>query len=152
MVNGLTTMQQPSRQTRLDRVQRIAGRNVLELRHQRPGVGLNSAVQGAAVAERALKSRRRNLQGAARYPHNGRHWKTRWPQCREQAHGSLVADNRGRDRLAVGHAHDEGDQTAQGKMDALDYVTRPHQHGISFEPYRSEMRHKEFEVCGRQRS
>ena len=54
-VNPIVDVQQPPCQACLDRVQCIAGRNVLELGEQRPEVGLNRVFQGAAMAKRRDK-------------------------------------------------------------------------------------------------
>ena len=87
---------------------------------QRPGEGLNRSPQGAAAAERRLKSRRRNLQRGPCHPHHRGHRRARRPERRQDAHGSFIADDRGRDRLSVRHIHDEGDQAAKGEIDPFD--------------------------------
>ena len=135
-ISPIVDVQQPPRQTRLDRVQRIAGRDVLELRHQCPGESLNRSVQGAAAAERRLKSCWRNLQCGPCHPHHRRHRRAGRPQRCQDARGSLIADNGGRDRLAVRHIHDEGDQAAEGKIDPLDFdpPTAPARRPVQAQP------------------
>ena len=108
----------------VDRVQRIAGRDVLELSHQRPGVGLNRSLQGVAPVKRRLKSRRRNLQRSPCHPHHRGYRRARRPERRQDAQGSFIADDRRRDCLSVRHIHDEGDQAAKGEVDPF-YRDRP---------------------------
>jgi hypothetical protein len=49
--NSIVDVEQPPRQAGVDRVQRIAGGHVLELRQQDPGVGLDRIPDSAAVDE-----------------------------------------------------------------------------------------------------
>src|ERR1700704_5427179 len=62
-VNSIVDVEQPPGHAGLDRVQRIAGGHVLELRQQRPGMGLDHMSDGATAAEGRMESRWRNLQG-----------------------------------------------------------------------------------------
>ena len=114
-VSPIMHVQQPPRQTRLDRVQRIAGRDVLELRHQCPGVGFNRSLQGDAAFKRRLKLRRRDLQCGPCHPHHRRHRIQRRPECRQQAHGPFIADDGGRDRLSAGISMTKAIKPLRGK-------------------------------------
>jgi hypothetical protein len=55
-------VEQPSGHAGLNRVQRIAGGHVLDLRQQRPGVGLDRIPDRTTVAEGRLKSCWRDLK------------------------------------------------------------------------------------------
>jgi hypothetical protein len=55
-------VEQPPRQTGVDRVQRIAGGHVLELRQEDRGMGLDRILDRVTVADGRMKSCRRNLQ------------------------------------------------------------------------------------------
>ena len=60
--NSIVDVEQPPGQAGLDRVQRIAGGHVLELRQQRAGVDLYRMSDGATAVEGRMKSCWRNLQ------------------------------------------------------------------------------------------
>jgi hypothetical protein len=60
-VDSIVDVEQPPRRAGLDRVQRVAGGHVLELRQQRPGVDLDRISDGVTLAEGRMKSRCRNL-------------------------------------------------------------------------------------------
>src|ERR1700730_17265406 len=61
-VNSIADVEEPPGQAGLDGVQRIAGRHMLELRQNRPGVGLDRLSDGGTAAEGRKKSCWRNLQ------------------------------------------------------------------------------------------
>jgi hypothetical protein len=60
--NSIVDVEQPPGQAGLDRVQRIAGGHVLELREQRAGVDLDRLSDGATAVEGRMKPCWRNLQ------------------------------------------------------------------------------------------
>jgi hypothetical protein len=60
--HSIVDVEKPSRQTGVDRVQRIAGGHVLELRQEDRGMGLDRILDRVTVADGRMKSCRRNLQ------------------------------------------------------------------------------------------
>ena len=63
------------------------------------------------------------------------------PRCRRRAVATVCP---------LGISMMKAIKPAKGEIDLFYYVTRPHQHGVTFKRDHSEMRHKEFKVCWRQ--
>jgi hypothetical protein len=55
-VDSIADVEQPPGQAGLDGVQRIAGRHMLDLRQQRPGVDLDRVSDGVTLAEGCMES------------------------------------------------------------------------------------------------
>ena len=149
-INPIVDVQQPTRQARLDRVQRIAGRDMLELGQQCPGESLNRSPSWRCCGRAPLeivpaKFATRSLPPAPTAVIGERSR----PQRRQHARGSLIADDSGRHRLAVRHIHDEGDQAAEGEIDPLDSSPDRTSTASRSSGTFSEMRHEQIEVCWR---
>ena len=149
-VNPIVDLQQPPRQAGLDRVQRIAGRDVLPLCHQGPGVGLNRAVQGTAAAERRLVSAKSAMPAPPPAP----------PPSAETATARATSGRPAPSlpTMAVatvcplGISIMKAIRPLSGEIDPFYWIARPHQHGVPFKLNQSEMTHKQIEVRCRQRS
>lgn len=61
-IRPVVDVQQPAGEARFDGMQRIAGRDVLDLRQHRPGEKLYRTCDGGTAFERDVKSRGRDLQ------------------------------------------------------------------------------------------
>jgi hypothetical protein len=139
-------VKQPAGEAGLYGVQCIAGRDVQELRHHRPGDDLNRACEGGTAFERRLKSRGRDLQCGPGHADNRSQGGSDGSERRHEADDAVVADHGGCGRLSVRQLHDEGDRAAAREAKVLDPVPRSNQDCIVLERYFPEIRCKQSEV------
>src|SRR5216683_6488976 len=151
-VNAVVDMEQPPRRAGLHRVQRIAGGHVLALRQQRPGEDLDRMSDGATAVEGRMKSCWRNLQCGPGHAYDRRHRSEGGSQRCQEAHGSLISDDRGCNRFSARHVHDERDRPALREINLFNWISRSYQRCAAFKRYFPEVRSEQTKICWRQRS
>jgi len=114
-IRPIVNVKEPAGKARFDGMQRVAGRDVLDLREYRPGENLDHRCDGRTVFERRLKLCGRDLPRVPGYPDNCRHGRSGRSDRRHEADDAVVADHGGGGALPFGNSMMKAIAPLQGK-------------------------------------